>query len=90
MSEWVSYEEYKKIKKEYVKGTRVELDFMDDEMSPPKGTRGTVYMVDDEGIIRMDWDDGSSLALIPNVDKFHIINEDNDDILLYSEVFKDG
>ena len=49
------------------------LDHMDDPYNPtPSGTTGTVEHVDDMGQIH--WT-GSSLALIPNEDRFHIIKE---------------
>ena len=63
----------KQIETLYPKGTRVELISMDDIQAPPKGTKGTVYHVDDIGQIHVDWDNGSSLALICDVDRFKII-----------------
>lgn len=57
----------------YKKGTRVELEHMDDKFAPPAGTRGTVFGVDDMGSIMVHWDNGSSLSLIDEVDKFWIV-----------------
>ena len=54
----------------YPKGTKVELHHMDDPFAPPSGTKGTVMFVDDIGQIHVKWENGSSLALIPNVDSF--------------------
>lgn len=59
----------------YQKGTRVELVKMDDPQAPPKGTRGTVWAVDDIGSIHVQWDNGSSLSLIYGVDRFNIVTE---------------
>ena len=58
------------LRKMYPKGTRVELHHMDDPFAPPSGTKGTVMFVDDIGQIHVKWENGSSLALIPNVDSF--------------------
>jgi hypothetical protein len=58
-------------------GTRIELINMDDPYAPvPAGTKGTVEYVDDMGQIGMRWDNGRSLALIPEVDEFKIIKEE--------------
>lgn len=60
----------------YPAGTRVELVEMDDPQAPPKGTRGTIWTVDDAGSIHVRWDNGSSLSLIYGVDRFNVV-EDN-------------
>jgi len=62
----------------YPAGTRVELEHMDDPYSNmPAGLRGTVSFVDDAGKIHMRWDNGSSLALVPGVDSFRKLPEEN-------------
>ena len=58
------------LRKMYPVGCKVELHFMDDPQAPPSGTKGTVMFVDDIGQIHVKWENGSSLALIPNVDSF--------------------
>ena len=64
------------IKEMYPQGTRIELIHMDDAYAPvPSGTKGTVEFVDDMGQISMKWDNGRTLALIPEVDEFKIIEE---------------
>ena len=64
------------IKEMYPQGTRIELIHMDDPYAPvPSGTKGTVEFVDDMGQIAMIWDNGRTLALIPEVDEFKIIKE---------------
>lgn len=60
-------------KRNYPCGTRVELIHMDDKYSPEEGTRGTVKFVDGIGQIHVNWDSGSSLALVPEVDKWRVI-----------------
>lgn len=57
----------------YPAGTRVELVEMDDPQAPPKGTKGTIWTVDDIGTIHVKWDNGSCLSLILGVDKFNIV-----------------
>ena len=61
------------IKKRFPVGTVVVLDYMDDYQAPIKGTKGTVYNVDDIGQIHVHWENGSTLALNTEVDLFHII-----------------
>jgi len=67
-----------KIKEKYPVGTRIKLNFMDDNYSVPSGTCGTVDFVDDEGQIHMIWDNGRTLALIDGVDNFEIIDYEKD------------
>ena len=64
-----SKEIVEKLKKEYPKGTRVQLVAMDDFQAPPIGTKGTVIGVDDTGSIMVAWDNGSSLNVVNDVDK---------------------
>lgn len=41
----------------------------------PPGTKGTVTYVDDMGQIGVNWDTGSSLALVPGEDSFSKVPE---------------
>lgn len=61
------------IRKQYPKGTRVELVRMEDPQSPPTGTQGTVIAVDDIGTIHVNWDNGSSLGIAYGVDQCKMI-----------------
>lgn len=63
------------LKKQYPKGTVVELIEMDDTQAPPSGTRGVVEFVDDAGTIHVHWQNGSGLGLIPEEDKFLVISK---------------
>lgn len=63
----------KRLRERYTDGTRVELVEMDDPQAPPRGTRGTVWAVDDIGSIHVHWDNGSGLSLIYGVDRFNIV-----------------
>ena len=56
-------------------GKQIKLVFMDDpysELQP--GETGTVSMVDDAGIIHVDWDNGSKLGIIQGIDEFEFLN----------------
>ncbi len=59
-----SKEKVDRIRKEYPRGTRVELVRMDDLQAPPPGTPGTVLGVDDTGSLLMRWDNGSGLNVV--------------------------
>jgi len=61
------------LRETYPAGTRVEILQMDDVAAPPPRTHGTVVGVDDIGNILMNWDNGSGLSLIHEVDRFRII-----------------
>jgi len=66
----------KMIRETYQKGMRIELIRMEDPWTALKpGDRGTVMMVDDAGQIHMNWDRGSSMALIPGEDQFKVVKE---------------
>ena len=65
--------------RERYKGKRIKLLSMDDEQAPPVGTLGTCWDVDDMGNLLMDWDSGGSLNLLPGVDSFQIVKEDEHD-----------
>lgn len=66
------------LRKKYPTGTIVQLISMNDEQAPPGGTIGKVMFVDDAGSIHVKWQNGSSLALIPEVDSFKVIKKDSD------------
>lgn len=60
----------------YPPGTRLELIEMGDDPRPvASGTRGTVKVVDDMGSIHMQWDNGRTLALIPDEDRFRKLTQ---------------
>ena len=59
----------------YPPGTRVELIHMEDNWAVHSGTRGTVVLVDDAGQIHMQWDNGRTLAIVPQVDKFRKLTQ---------------
>ena len=70
----MNQKEIEEIKNRYPKGTKIKLIEMNDVQAPPIGTTGIIDFVDDIGQIHISWNNGSSLALIPDVDKFEIID----------------
>lgn len=62
-------------KKQYPKGTVVELVEMDDPQAPPVGTKGVVESVDDTGTIFVHWDNGSGLGLVMGEDNFQLVTK---------------
>lgn len=76
-----SREQVEQLRKQYSKGTRIELISIDDQYTSLKaGDRGTVDYVDDAGQIGMAWDSGSHLSLIPNVDCFRKVARMSDTV----------
>ena len=73
--------EVERLRSIYPPGRIVMLVEMHDEpQAPPEGTVGEIRGVDDAGSILVRWDNGSSLSLIPAVDKFYLLKhrpEDN-------------
>ena len=58
----------------YPAGTKIRLIDMNDPYDPvPSGTIGTVACVDDAGQLHMDWQNGRTLALVPGVDSFEVL-----------------
>jgi hypothetical protein len=67
--------EIAEVRLNYPPGTRVELIYMDDNWAVPFGTRGTVEYVDDAGQVHPIWDNGRTLAIVPQVDKFRRLTQ---------------
>ena len=60
----------------YPPGTRIVLNSMNDPYAPVEsGIRGTVRYVDDAGQVGVAWDNGRSLSLIPGVDSFRKLTQ---------------
>ena len=59
----------------YKEGTKVRLKQMNDAQAPPVGTIGVVTHVDDACQIHVNWENGSTLALVPFEDKWELIND---------------
>lgn len=63
------------VKKNFPKGSRVQLLFMDDKQAPPVGMKGTVQWVDDVGTIHVNWDNGSTLGAVFGEDRVCLVEE---------------
>ena len=62
------------LKRIYPVGCKVMVDYMDDPHPIPTGSIGTVFHIDSIGQIHLE---EYGLALNPEVDKFHKINNDS-------------
>lgn len=56
-----------------MKGKRIKLIKMVDPYPVESGTEGTIETVDDLGQIHVKWDNGSTLAVVPEVDNYEIL-----------------
>ena len=63
---------YRKQNIEY-RGKRIKCVEMKDEHPVPSGTLGTIKGVDDIGTIHIDWDNGSSLGIVPSEDRYELL-----------------
>lgn len=68
-------EEIERPRNIYKPGIKVRLLYMEGKSQMPKGLEGIIDYVDDAPQIHVNWENGSSLALIPEVDKFEIIKK---------------
>jgi len=72
----MDYTDYRK-QNETFKGRRIVCVEMNDKYNPvPSGTEGTVKHIDDTGTIFVKWDNGSTLGLVINEDKYRFVEED--------------
>ena len=70
----MNVEELKTLDVDEIKiGTTLELVEMQGEKQMPKGLRGVVTHIDDAAQIHVRWQNGSSPAIIPEVDKFIVV-----------------
>ena len=78
MSQFPSRKEVERIKKMYPKGTRIQIERMNDPYHPiERGTKGTVDHVDDAGTLHCIFDNGRSLGVVTDADIFHVIDRLN-------------
>ena len=58
-----------------LKDKRVKLiEMLDDYTKLKPGDEGTIQFEDDMGTIHVKWDNGEHLGLLPDVDKYEILN----------------
>lgn len=68
-------ENEKKAMEELYVGHKVRCNLMKDESNPvPPGTTGVIVGVDDIGQLLVDWDNNSTLSLVPQLDDFTILD----------------
>ena len=72
----MGYTKVETLRQIYPSGTRLKLIHMEDSQSVPDGMTGTVDYVDDAGNVHMKWDNGRTLAFIPEIDRAIKITED--------------
>lgn len=63
-------QELAKLKETYPEGTKVRLINMEKEPQMKPGITGIVTDIDDIGQIHVNWETGSTLALVPGIDAF--------------------
>lgn len=63
------------MKKRYPVGACICLDHMEGEQGMPGGLRGKVDFIDDAGQVHINWENGRTLPVIPEVDSFHRTGE---------------
>lgn len=57
-------------------GSKIQLISTDDPYTKLKsGDIGVITHIDDSGTVFADWENGSALGLIPNIDNFKILSE---------------
>lgn len=65
----------KRMKEQYLPGTRIRLDYMNDPYAPiAPGMEGKVDFVDDTGTLHCTFDNGRTLGVIPGEDSFSKIS----------------
>ena len=77
-----SRETVERLRREYPKGTRVELISMNDPYTKLKpGDTGVIEHIDDVGTVFCRWSNGSGLGVLIGVDEIRIIGKagDHDD-----------
>ncbi len=65
---------YLSMEKTLLIGKRIRINHMDDMLPVPDGTEGTITWIDDMGQIQVKWDNGSTLAVIEEIDDFDILD----------------
>jgi transcription antitermination factor NusA-like protein len=54
-------------------GKRIRIIHMDDKDPVPSNTEGTIHHVDGIGQIHVKWDNGRTLAVVPDKDTYEIL-----------------
>lgn len=67
-----AYKNIEELKEKYPCGTKVVLEYMHGEPQMKSGLTGIINYIDDAGQIHVNWENGSTLALIPGIDRWMI------------------
>jgi hypothetical protein len=70
-------------------GMRIRMISMDDQYAVDEGMEGTIMKVDDLGTLHVKWDDGSSLGVIPEIDKYELLPAEDEQVDLIN-LFKES
>ncbi len=54
-------------------GRRIRMNHMDDMLPVPDGMEGIITGIDDIGQIQVQWDNGSTLSVIEEIDDYEIL-----------------
>ena len=57
-----------------IEGKRIKMIFMEDPDPIEPGAMGTVIKLDGAGQIQVKWDNGRNLSVIPEEDRFEILD----------------
>ena len=82
--------EVERIKKMYPSGTRIKLNYMEDDYGVTSGTYGIVDFVDDAVQTQMIWDNGRTTALIVGIDSFEVVDIPNEKRVVISLTYVYG
>lgn len=58
---------------EELKGKRIKCVSMNDDHPIESGELGTIDLVDDMGTIHVKWDNGRTLGIVPEEDKYELV-----------------
>jgi hypothetical protein len=60
-------------------GKRIKMVFMDDPQPIQPDSMGTIIGIDGIGQYQVEWNNGRTLSVIPEIDKFVLIKNNNDE-----------
>ncbi len=69
-------------------GMRIRMQMMDDDRPISSGMEGTIKRIDSLGTLHVKWDNGRTLGVIPNEDKYELLPAEKDQIDL--DIFEDS
>ena len=69
-------------------GMRIRMQMMDDDRPISSGMEGTIKSIDSLGTLHVKWDNGRTLGVIPNEDKYELLPAEKDQIDL--DIFEDS